>query len=411
MALGLQFLFLAGTFAQGDETSGRPAKIFTVTGTDQVASRSYPGIVYPSQEVELSFRVGGRLIELPVRASNKVEENTVIAKIDPRDYQAEFDRLLSSKDQAVAELDVLRTGARPEEIAALEAAVEAAVAQLELARDQYERTLQLRERGVATSAQLGEQETSRRVAEANLRAELERLAIGRAGGRPEEILAAEAAIRGLEAQIRTARDNLADTELRAPFDGTIARRYVENFSNIQAGKPIVLLQKLSTVEVVFDLPGTDVATMATLGAENISNFVRFDAVPGVDFDTELVEFSTQADPATQTYRGRVSVAIPEGTVVLPGMVANVIVNVRTAQESVLSVPVTALAAAPDGSSFVWVVDPESKSVKRQPVTIAEVVDDQVNVTDGLSEGAQIVSAGVSQLQEGMTIRPVAGIGD
>ena len=52
-----------------------------------------------------------------------------------------------------------------------------------------------------------------------------------------------------------------------------------------------------------------------------------------------------------------------------------------------------------------------KSVKRQPVTIAEVVDDQVNVTDGLSEGAQIVSAGVSQLQEGMTIRPVAGIGD
>lgn len=396
--------------AQTAEDMVRPAKVHMVVETETELRRVYPGIALPSKEVELSFRVSGRVIELPVRASMNVEKDAIIAQLDTRDFEARVAELSSQREQALAELQVLRTGARPEEIAVLESAVQAAEARLDEARDQFDRTRQLAERGVVATAQLEQREVSLRVATAQLETELERLAIGRAGGRPEEIAAAEAALKGLEARLQLAENDLADTALRAPFGGIIARRDIENFSNVQAGQPVVLMQDLSTVDVVFDLPGTDITAILATGAVNVVTTVAFDAIPGQGFETELVEFSTQADAATQTYRGRVSVTLPKGAVILPGMVARVITTAPRKSRKILTVPLSALGATPDGSSFVWQVNLSNNTVSRQAVTLGEVSGDGVSVTEGLNPGDVVVSAGVSQLQEGMKIRPVTKIG-
>lgn len=388
----------------------RPAKVFTVTGSDSEFRRTYPGIVLPSKEVELSFRVSGRVIELPIRASMRLEEGAVVAQLDQRDFEAQVAQLQSQKDEALARLEVLRTGARPEEIAVLEATVSAAEARLGQARDQFERSRQLAERGVTTTAKLREDESALRVAAAQFEAELEQLAIGRAGGRPEEIAAAEAALRGLDTRIESARDDLADTTLRAPFAGIVARRDIENFSNITSGQTVVLMQDISTVDVVFDIPGTDITAILATGAENVKSVVVFDAVPGRELEGEVVEFSTQADAATQTYRGRMSVKLPEDAVVLPGMVARIITTAPSDQQTVLEIPLSAIAVAPDGSSFVWRVEPADNSVSQQPVTLGEVSGGNVSVTDGLADGDIVVSAGVSQLQQGMQIRPITEVG-
>lgn len=239
---------------------------------------------------------------------------------------------------------------------------------------------------------------------------MEQLAIGQAGGRTEDIDAAEAALRGLEAQIETAQNNLTDTTLRAPFDGIIARRDIENFTNIQAGQTIVLLQALATVDLAFDVPGPDVTAFSANGPENIRNQVIFDALPDEVFDGEFVEFSTQADAATQTYRGRIAVNIPSDVTILPGMVGRVISSVATNGAQHLSVPLSAVAANPDGSPFVWRVDPDQNTVAKVPVSLGEAAADEVIVRTGLAEGDTVVSAGIGQLQEGMEIRPVTKIG-
>ncbi len=401
------------TFAKAQEGSGtaRPAKVHTVVSSETFFQRVYPALVFPSREAELSFRVSGRVVELPVRASAGVAEGDVIAKLDTRDFEAQILQLESQRDQAVAQLSVLRSGARPEEISALEAAVAAAEAQRNQARDEYERTRQLVERGVTSAAQLEQREAAFRVAEAELLSRQEQLTIGRIGGRPEEILAAEASIRGIDAQIQAAHDNLLDATLRAPFSGTVARRNIENFSNIQAGEPIVLLQNLSTLEVGFDLPGADLVSMSGVGFENVSSYVVFDALPGVEVEGELVEFSTQADAATQTYRGRLLVNAPDGMIVLPGMVARVIARAVVENDENLTVPLTALASAPDGSPFVWRVDAQDNRVSRQPVEIGEISQDGAVVLAGLEAGSMVVTAGLSGLQDGMTVRPVSQIGE
>lgn len=401
---------VAAGYAQSTADTARPAKVFTVSATVPELRREYPGIVLPSQEVELSFRVSGRVVELPIRGAQRVTEGDVIAQLDQRDFETTIAQLESQRDQALAQLSALRTGARAEEIAALEAAVAAAQAQVDQANDQVGRTRQLVERDVVAQAQLDGELSELRVAQANLDAQVEQLRIGQAGGRAEEVEAAEAALRGLETQIETAQSNLDDATLRAPFTGIIARRDIENFSNIQAGQSVVLLQALSTVNVAFDIPGADVVTLASNGPDLITSQVLFDALPDQLFDAEFVEFSTQADAATQTYRGRVSVVIPNQTFVLPGMVAQVITTAPVTGASRLDVPLTAVAARPDGTSFVWVVDPSNNGVSSRVVSLGSPSGDMVAITEGVEDGETVVTAGVSQLQEGMVIRPVTRVG-
>ncbi len=390
------------------QEAARPAKVFTIQEQTAEIVRRYPGIVLPSQEVELSFRVSGSLIELPIRGSMQVKAGDVIGQIDTRDFEAQKAQLQSQLDQATAQLSALRTGARPQEISSLEAAVDASQAQVEQARDKVERTRSLAERGTVSRVTLDQDEASLRVAEAQLRADTESLAIGREGGRPEEIEASEAAIRGIEAQIAVVDNNISDATLRAPFDGIIARRDVENFTNIQAGQSVALLQALSVIHVSFDVPAPDVTALTANGPDNIKNAVRLDALPGEVFKAETVEFSVQADSATQTYRGRVAVEVPQDAFVLPGMVGTVISS-APGPEPTLSVPLSAVAASADSSPKVWIVD-DAGAVSERAVVLGEVAGGLVNVTEGLEAGETVVAAGVHALSPGMTIRPVDKIG-
>lgn len=386
----------------------RPAKVFTLQEQTAQIVRRYPGIVLPSQEVELSFRVSGNLIELPIRGSMQVKTGDVIGQIDTRDFKTQIAQLQSQRDQADAQLAALRTGARPQEIAALEAAVDAAQAQVDQASDKLERTRSLLERGTVTQVALEQDEAALTVAQATLRAETENLAIGKEGGRPEEIQASEAVVRGIDAQIEVIENNIADATLRAPFDGIIARRDVENFTNIQAGQAVALLQALATIHVSFDVPAPDVTALTANGPDKIRNTVRLDAMPGQVFQSETVEFSVQANSATQTYRGRVAVEVPENAFVLPGMVGTVI-STAPGPAPKLAAPLSAIAANADGTAKVWIVD-DTGVVSERPVTLGEVSGSMVAVTDGLKAGETIIAAGVHALTPGMTVRPVDKIG-
>ncbi|MBO6636663.1 MAG: efflux RND transporter periplasmic adaptor subunit [Roseitalea sp.] len=384
----------------------RPAKVETVAAEAAERSWTFPAIVLPSQEVSLSFRVSGQVTELPIRAAAPIAAGDVIAKLDPRDFEAQVAQLESQRDQSLAQLDALRSGARDEEVRAQEAAVESARAQADLARDDVERTQQLVERGVVSRVNLEQAESQLRVAEASLRAQQEQLAIAQAGGRDEDIASAEAGLRGLEAQLESARDNLADTVLTAPFDGVVARRSIDNFTLIQAGQEIVLLQNIATVHLAFDVPGTDVPDIAQ--TEQISAVATFSATES-EFPAELVEFSTQAETATQTYRGSVSITAPEGSPILPGMVGRVILRGGKAIDPVISISLSAVGAEPDGAPFVWIVD-EAGKVAKQSIETGAINGTRVRVLSGLEAGATIVAAGVSRLQDGMVIRPITQVG-
>jgi len=412
----LAALLLAGpVVAQEDDgqtAAPRPAKVIEVQAVDAALTRQYPAIVFPSREAELSFRVSGRVVELPVRAATKLKQGEVIAQLDKRDFENTIARLESQRDQSAAQLSALKKGARAEDIVALQAAVYASQARVDQARQQVNRTRELFEKEIVAKAQLEKDEASLSVVQAELRTSEEQLVIGRAGGRAEDVDAAEAVLRGLETDITNARNNLADATLRAPFDGVVARRHIDNFTNITAGEDIVLLQNLSTIDLVFDIPGADVIMWSTMDWENLDVAVELTGSNRELTASELVEFSTQADAGTQTYQARISVKVPSGRTALAGMVGRVRVS-APALESVrlLNIPITALATTPEGNPFVWIVDPASNALSERMVETGDLSEDKVDIIDGLEAGDIIVTAGVSRLSEGLVIRPITTVGN
>ncbi|MBV1894983.1 MAG: efflux RND transporter periplasmic adaptor subunit [Rhodobacteraceae bacterium] len=397
-------------FAQDAEPLVRPAKVIEVVAKPVALQVQYPAIVYPAQEAELSFRVSGRLIELPVRAADRIAKGDVIAELDKRDFENNLEQLESQRDQANEQIKALRAGARPEDILALEANVNAMQAQLDQASAQVTRTKTLFDKDIVAQAELDNDVAAARIAQANLRTAEEQLAIGNAGGREEDIAAAEAALRGLQAQVDQASNQLGYATLVAPFDGVIAQRHLDNFTNIQAGTNVVLLQQLSTIDMVFDIPGADVLRWTEADPDNLNIDVELSGTGIKLTATELVEFSTQADPGTQTYRARVSVKVPEGTQVLPGMAGRVRVSSQQSGEHKPDIPLTALATDPQGKTFVWIVD-DKGAVSANPVTPGPVFGGTVSITDGLAPGVIIVTAGVSRLREGDVIRPIKSVGE
>lgn len=128
----------------------------------------------------------------------QVSEGDVIGQLDIRDYETQVAQLQSQLDQAEAQLEILRTGTRRQEIIALQSSVDAAQAQVDQALEQAKRSRELAETGTITTARLEQDEAALSVAEAQLRTSIENLELAREGGRPEEIASPKPPFGGLK---------------------------------------------------------------------------------------------------------------------------------------------------------------------------------------------------------------------
>jgi len=412
---GLLAILLAGCDDQTPPTSHkgdqpRPVKSLVVEQSTTTFKHSYPALVLPAKQALLSFRASGKLTELPIRAAQKVKKGEVIARIDPRDFEAEVNRLTSQLDQAKAKLNEMQKGARSEDVALLQANINAANSQFQAAQQQANRTRRLFRKGIVAKARLEQDVSALAVAKAQLSSAKEELKKGKAGAREEEVAQQKAVIRGYKTQLESAEDALRDTTLRAPFSGIIAKREVDNFANVQAKATIAVLQQLETVDLVFDIPGPDVSPLAAR-EKSLVTMAQLDSMHGSSFPAKLIEFSTQADPETQTFRGRVSISPPKGSVILPGMAGQIIIEDKGKDASRFRIPSVAVISEPDGKPFVWVVSKPDNILSKRYVTTGEATGNDITISKGLQSGDTVVTAGLSLLREKMVVRPVSKIGE
>ncbi len=208
------------------------------------------------------------------------------------------------------------------------------------------------------------------------------------------------------ARLEDAQNALKDTTLIAPFDGVIARRYVENFEKVQEKQAIAFLQRIDQLEVLIDVPELLMAQFREKG--NIKVTAEFDAVPGEKYPLTVKEFSTDADPATQTYQVVLTMDQPSEANILPGMTSKV--SALSSEDyqpgTMILVPALAVLNGADKKSYVWLYDTESNTVTRKEVTIGELAGTKnIVIKEGLEGGESIVIAGISSLQDGMKVRP------
>ena len=365
--------------------------------------RTFPGRVEASNKVELAFQVPGLLVSLPIRAGQNIAKNDVIAQLRQDEFQARLKALQGQLDAARADLQALRAGVRPEERLRLEAQVRAANAELVNARTQFGRTSQLVRNRAIPRVEHDRAETSYHVAQENYKAARQTLEQGTIA-REEEIWAKEAEVRGLENRVVEANLQLEDSTLRAPYDGVIAQRFVEEGQNIRANDRVVMFQDINEIEIAVDIPETVMA--ADIRSADILQMVaEFSAAPGLQFPGHIKEVAQRADPVTQTFTVRVALKAPPDLNLLPGMTATVTMTYRRA--SVLGgrilVPIAAVFQESAGTQVAWIIGPDGKVV-RSPVKLGAVTGGSIEILEGLQPGDRIAVAGVSFLRDGMKVR-------
>jgi len=377
----------------------RPVKTMVVPAAGGGGERIFPGKVLASQKVNLAFRVSGKIEELPAVKGEYVEPGTLLARLDPRDFEVQLANAKSELGNAKARLDAMKAGARKEEIAMLTAKVNSARAQMNDAMTTLERVEKLYKAGGFSKSEYDKTRTAYEVARAVYQSASQELSAGRTGARPEDISAMEFTIQGIEAKVRTAENARADTELLAPFGGVIIDRYVDNNQSVQRDQSIVSLQDIGTLEVSISVPETLVLHARRDAIEGVE--ARFASLPDKRFPLTYKEASAQADPQTQTYPVTFALPTPEDLTVLPGMTVDVVIPRPAGEDGAeAEIPASAVLAGEATRHFVWRVEgTEELRVKRIPIEVAGYRGD-LALVKGVAPGERIVTAGVSMLFDG-----------
>ena len=179
------------------------------------------------RQVQLGFRVSGRIEKTLVDEGDAVKAGTVIARLDAQPYE---DRLRAAEAQVAlqrATLAKLRFGPRLAEIAQARAAHAERIAERRNAELAFDRNDRLRPSGVVAQATLDQARAARDMASARVDSTREALRLLEEGTRPEDIDAARAALQAAEADLATATISVHDTQLVAPADGVILSRVRE----------------------------------------------------------------------------------------------------------------------------------------------------------------------------------------
>jgi len=383
----------------------RPVKTMIVVAGDELRMRSFPGRVEASKQAELAFQVPGLLIELPVLEGQSVVHGALIAQLRQDEFRARLTALQGQLDQSRAALTALQSGERPEERLRREAQVRAAEAKLNNARTEFNRFAQVAKSNPNAIARVDydRAQTAYRLAQEEYQSAAQMLEKGTIA-RTEDIEAQEAEIRGLEGRVVEAKIQLDDCTLRAPYDGVISQRFVEQNQNVRAKQPIVKFQDVDEINVAVDIPETFMSAELRT-ADIVQMSAEFSGAPGIQFPVQITEIAQTADPNTQTFQLRAGMKAPKDVSLLPGMTSTVTLNYRRA--SILGnrilVPISAVTRDAEGNQIAWVVGSDG-AVSHRRVKIGEATAGQIEILDGLEPGDRIAIAGVTFLRDGMKVR-------
>jgi len=193
------------------------------------------------REVDMAFRVGGRIAAIDVEEGDKVDPEQLLALLDPAPLDSRIAESDAAIAQATAQLALLNNGSRVQDVGQARARVDAAQAALRKAQQDVDRRQPLVEPG-AISRDVWQATVSQRdQAQAQLAEAQQALAKLNAGARTEEIAAARAQLRGAQAARGSLVVDRGDTALRAATSATVVTRAQEPGAIVQPGQTVLTL--------------------------------------------------------------------------------------------------------------------------------------------------------------------------
>jgi HlyD family secretion protein len=380
-------------------------------------SDTYRGVVVASKESELAFRRGGRVEAIEVKEGESVRKGDVLATLDAADIRAQIAVATSRIAEAEAMLAELVAGPRKQTIEAAEADVRRLQATADLARTTALRHKTLVEVNASSYQQFDDAKSAYAQASAALAAADQQLSELREGTRKEQIDAQSSRVASMRAQLDSLRIDLTDSRIVAPFDGVIARRYLDEGAVVNPQSRALRLLQIDPLEARFGVSPIDAASIRT--GQEVTLTVGQQPIPAT-----VSRVEPEVDLATRTQGLFVTIVSSSG--VVPGQTVSLALRASAADSAAESggdqalggdtelwVPLTALSRADRGLWSLFVVIPQSAAgddgfvVERREVQVLAVEAELARVEGALVvAGDRVVSGALHRVTPGMKVEPI-----
>jgi HlyD family secretion protein len=271
------------------------------------------------RQVNLAFKVDGRIVDLTVDEGDAVTAGQVVAALDKRYFDDDLLLVRARRDNAAAVLARLENGSRPEEIAEAQAQETEQRATLARARQDYDRAEGLVGQGAISREDFDRASSTLKESEARLTYAQQALQLAKIGPRQEDIDAARAQLAAQDAELLQSERRAADSELTAPSAGIILTRAREKGAIVAAGETVFALTLASPVWVRTYVNERDLGRIRP----DMPAAVRTDSAPGkvyhgkIGFISPTAEFTPKTVETRElrtdlVYRLRVVVDNPDG---------------------------------------------------------------------------------------------------
>ena len=329
----------------------RPVKLMTIGAHNGTLTWEFPGKVTATRDVELAFEVQGKIIDLPIEDGLEASEGDLLARLDPKDYEA-------ARDAAVAHRKAMRSA--------------------------YVRAKTIFKQGAGSQAEVDKTERDIMVAE-------------------QDLVKAQKALD--DTVLKAPYSGVVASKLAEDLQNVRAKEPILIFQDTTTLEIDVNVPERDFVHME---PGLSLEQRT----EKVKPNIAVSSIPGELFPARLKSFTTTADPVTRTYKVTFTFENPPTFNILPGMTARVILsrpqhvtNGMKGKAKIL-IPAVAIAADEKGNGYVWRVDADTMEVSRTPVTLGDMSGSDININSGLDVGDRIAISGAAHLQEGMKVRPL-----
>ena len=344
LLLALAALAACGEAPSPPPPEPRPVRVSTVESRGEPSVISLTGTIQAETEVNLGFRIDGRMIERLVNVGDRVTAGQVVARLDRTNEE-----------------NALR---------AARAALVAAQAQLVEARANYGRARELLRTGFGTRQRYDQA--------------------------AQQLQTATSAVDSAQAQVNIAENRLGYTELVADAPGTVTARGAEPGEVVAPGRMILRLARQDGLDAVFDVP----PVVKDMAPPDVVIRVALTLDPSVRTTGRVREVSPSADPVTGTFRVRIGLTDPPPGLRLGSTVTG---RMEVAGGAGYAIPASALTRQ-GNSPAVWVVDTAARTVALRPVEVLRHDPARAVIGSGLAGGDVIVTAGVQALRPGQQVR-------
>jgi HlyD family secretion protein len=351
------------------------------------------GTVQPERSVNVSPKSSGILKQLLVKEGDLVERGQILAYMDDSNLQGEFRQAQGNLAAAEANREKVSAGNRQEDTAQAKAKLQDAEFVLRQAESDLQRNRSLSQAGAISRQAFDVAVTARDRAQAQVTQSQEALDLSNAGARPEDIAEAQAQVAAAQGAMQTIQANLNDMVLRAPFSGTVSRKFADPGafvtpttagSDVSSATSSSILALASTNQIMTQVAEANVA-QTRIGLEAT---IQVDAYPGETFTGKITQIATQSVVVQNvtSFEVKTSVADPQRRL-KSGMNVNVAFKAGELN-NVLVVPTASIVQQPNAQG-VFVAKDKGDPVF-MPITVGTTVNDKTEVKSGLTGNEQVL---------------------